>query len=87
MPVRRPFGRLALLTLLALLAVAAPAFAFDPGREAQNYSKINERQAEYSTPAYQQDLAARGAQREAETEQLRLSDPERDPTPTCARIP
>ncbi len=74
--VRRPVGRLA---LFALLALASPALAFDPTREEQNYSKINERQAEYSTPAYQKDLAARGAQREAETEELRVRDPERDP--------
>jgi alpha-beta hydrolase superfamily lysophospholipase len=39
-------GRLSLLLAalaVALLAPAAPAGAFDPGREARNYSKINER--------------------------------------------
>jgi dienelactone hydrolase len=67
------------LALAGLGAIAVPgALAFSSTQEAQNYSKINERQAEYGTPAYQQELAQRGTENEAAAQQVKVSDPERD---------
>src|SRR3954451_2260721 len=62
-----------------LLAAAAPAAAqYSPDREAKNYSKIKERQAEYSTPGYQAELRRRSAENQAETTRIKASDPERN---------
>jgi alpha-beta hydrolase superfamily lysophospholipase len=62
-----------------LLAFASPASAqFSPGREARNYSKINERAAEYSTPEYQAELRRRSAANQAETTRIKAEDPERN---------
>jgi dienelactone hydrolase len=71
--------RTLLLALPGLVVVAVPAaLAFSGPQEAQNYSKINERQAEYSTPAYQQELATRSAENQAAAEMVKANDPERD---------
>jgi dienelactone hydrolase len=67
-----------LLALLALAVIAVPALAFSAPEEAKNYSKINERQAEYNTPAYQQELTKRSAERQTEAELIKANDPERD---------
>jgi dienelactone hydrolase len=76
--VTRFTGMLALACgLLALLPAAAQA-AFDPAYEAQNYSKINERQAEYSTPGYQTLLAQKGLEQEQEAASILATDPERN---------
>jgi dienelactone hydrolase len=62
-----------------LLACAAPAAAqFSPDREARNYSKINERAAEYSTPEYQAELRRRSAENQVETARIKADDPERN---------
>jgi len=62
-----------------LLVSAAPAAAqFSPDREARNYSKINERAAEYSTPEYQTQLRRRSAENQAETTRIKAEDPERN---------
>jgi dienelactone hydrolase len=68
---------LVLIALLALPAVAR-ADAYDPAREARNYSKINERAAEYSTPAYQAELRKRSAENQVETTRIKAADPERN---------
>src|SRR4051795_7908158 len=66
-------------TAALLLAFAAPASAqFSPDREARNYSKIKERQAEYSTPEYQAQLRQRSAENQAETTRIKAEDPERN---------
>src|SRR3954449_7517616 len=67
------------VTTALLLAGAAPASAqFSPDREARNYSKIKERQAEYSTPEYQAELRKRSAENQAETTRTKAADPERN---------
>src|SRR3954452_2673209 len=66
-------------TAALLLVLAAPAGAqYSPDREAKNYSKIKERQAEYSTPGYQAELRRRSAENQAETNRIKDSDPERN---------
>jgi len=68
--------------LVYLLALAFPATAaadeFSPEREARNYSKINERAAEYSTPEYQAELRRRSVENQAETTRIKAEDPERN---------
>src|SRR3954447_8975565 len=67
------------VTTALLLALAAPAAAqFSPDREARNYSKIKEREAEYSTPEYQAQLRRRSAENQAETTRIKAEDPERN---------
>src|SRR3954453_3546732 len=66
-------------TAALLLVFAAPAGAqFSPDREPRNYSKIKERQAEYSTPGYQAQLRQRSAENQAETTRIKAEDPERN---------
>jgi dienelactone hydrolase len=76
-------------TLLAAglaLACAAPASAFDPVVEAQNYNKGSERQTIYDTPQYQVQLAQVSQQNEQEAFTAQLTDPERQfQTDLCAR--
>ena len=68
---------LAVAAVLGLPAIAA-ADAFSPERESRNYSKINERAAEYSTPEYQAELRRRSAENQAETTRIKAEDPERN---------
>ena len=64
--------------LAAVLTAGVPAAgAFDPAAEAQNYSKINERQTIYDTPAYRALLAQVSMQNEAAATAMQASDPER----------
>ena len=61
------------------LAVGVPvAHAFDPVVEAQNYSKGQERQAIYDTPAYQSLLFGVSTQNEADALSMQANDPERN---------
>jgi hypothetical protein len=65
--------------LLALALAANAAAAFDPAYEQQNYSKIDERAKRDAADAeFQRLLREAGLQRQAEKEQIRLQDPERD---------
>jgi dienelactone hydrolase len=78
-------GRLAGIAAIALAAVMAPAaHAFDAAREADNYSKINERfQHVYGLdPAYEENLAAISAQNELEYARILATD---GPTRTYGR--
>jgi len=71
--------KVALVVVLALLAAAPSAQAFDPAYEARNYSKLQERfRFLTSTPAYQALLREKGAKREAQLAQIRAADAERD---------
>ena len=67
--------------LLAALVVAgllaAPAVAFDPGYEAKNFSKTNERAAIHSTPEYKALLAQVSVANTTEAAQIAAADPER----------
>jgi len=70
-------GRLAGIAALALAAAIAPAaHAFDASREADNYSKINERfQHVYGLdPDYEANLAAISAQNELEYDRILATD-------------
>src|SRR4051794_3276324 len=59
------------------VALAVAGAAFSPTTEAQNYSKINERAAIYSTPAAQLLLRQVGTSNELAATQAQASDPER----------
>jgi dienelactone hydrolase len=67
-----------LLVAAALLVLAAPAQAFDPAAEAQNYGKGNERQAIYDTPEYQALLRQVSIQNRAAATAMQAADPERN---------
>jgi len=67
-----------LIALATLCVVAVPALAFSSSEETKNYSKIKERQAEYSTPAYQAELRNRSATEQANAAAIKARDPERD---------
>jgi len=54
-----------------------PGQPVDPQTEAQNYSKIQERQAIYDTPAYQAKLTTVSAQNAANAAAIQTADPER----------
>jgi dienelactone hydrolase len=74
-------GRALVAALGAVVALAAAPVAgafFDPAVEAENYSKGLERQAIYSTPAYQLLLRQVSAQNTAEAAQTQAADPERN---------
>jgi dienelactone hydrolase len=72
---------------LAALSLAGPAHAaenpgtpgglVDPVTEAQNFSKVEERQAVYDTPTYQAELATIGAENAAAAAQMQATDPAR----------
>jgi dienelactone hydrolase len=68
----------AAIAVLAVLAAAPAAQAFDPGVEAQNYSKGQERQAIYNTPEYRALLAQISTQNEAAAVAMQAADPERN---------
>src|SRR5215218_6018963 len=67
-----------LTTAILALPASAAADEFSPDREGRNYSKINERAAEYSTPEYQAELRRRSAENQAETTRTKAEDPERN---------
>jgi dienelactone hydrolase len=67
---------LALCASLALGAVPAVA-AFDPGVEAKNFSKTQERQAIYDTPEYQARLRSQSTTNQADALAMAAKDPER----------
>jgi dienelactone hydrolase len=74
-----------LLAAVLSLALAAPALAYDPQAEAQNYRKIGERwQQEQVDPDYQQQLHVDQLQGFAEVAQIVADDPERTPVTLCA---
>jgi dienelactone hydrolase len=79
---RRLLPVLAAVPLLAVPALAA-APAFDPVREAKNYSKTTERQAIYLTPQYQQLLRTTSLQNALHAAQLQAADPEREFADLC----
>ncbi len=67
--------------LMLLSAPAAGAFIpqpFGPAYEAQNYSKTNERQTIYDTPAYQALLAQISAENQAAATMIQAADPGRE---------
>ena len=69
----------ALAVLLAVLAATPAQAAFDPAYERANYSKIDERaNREFNDPAFQAELRTRGAERQVESQRIRVEDPERD---------
>src|ERR671929_1817135 len=72
--------------VLIALVLAAPAAAFDPAYEAENYAKGSERQTIYTTPQYQLLLARVSTQNEQQALAAQLADPERQfQTDLCAR--
>ncbi len=62
--------------MCSTVALASPP-AFDPGYEAKDFSKTLERQAVYSTPAYQAALRTIGTANAAHALQVQAADPER----------
>ena len=80
-------GRRALgLGIVAAALVAAPAHAFDPNVEAQNYNKGSERQDVYDTPQYTALLAQVSTANERAALTAQAADPERQfQTDLCAR--
>ncbi len=64
--------------LLAVLASAPAASAFDPAAEAQNFNKGNERHAIYNTPEYQALLRQVSAQNQTAALSIQATDPERE---------
>jgi dienelactone hydrolase len=75
---RRLPAELVLAAIAVLAAPAAAAQAFDPGAEAQNYSKISERQTIYDTPGYQVLLRQVSLQNRAAALTMQAADPERN---------
>ena len=72
-------GILGATLVLALAAPAVAPAAFDPLYEQQNYSKIDERaKRDAADPEFQRLLREAGVRRQAEKEEIRLEDPERD---------
>lgn len=65
-------------TFATALGCATAAQAFDPGVEAQNYSKGQERQRIYDTPQYQQLLFQVSQQNESAALAMQAADPERN---------
>jgi dienelactone hydrolase len=67
------------LALAGVLVCGGPvAAAYDPAAEAQNYSKIEERQTIYDTPEYRALLAQVSLQNQAAALAMQASDPERN---------
>ena len=75
---RRMICALALVASASLIAAAPAAQAYDPVSEAQNFSKIEERQTIYNTPAYQALLRQVGLQNRAAATAMQAADPERN---------
>src|SRR3954451_2200252 len=70
-----PAGIVSLLAAAALFAPAAQAF--DPGVEAKNFSKVEERQTIYDTPQYQLQLRVQSQENGLAALQAQAADPER----------
>jgi dienelactone hydrolase len=68
----------AVATLGVLILAAPAALAFDPAVEAENFSKIEERQTIYNTAQYQAQLRQTGAANLAEAIEMQATDPERN---------
>ncbi len=82
----RRIGVLCAATACLMAALAAPAGAFDPTVEAQNYNKGQERQTIYDTPQYQLLLTQVSNQNEQQAAAAQAADPERQfQTDLCAR--
>ncbi|GAC1519078.1 MAG: hypothetical protein NVS2B6_01220 [Thermoleophilaceae bacterium] len=78
--------RAAALSILLMLSLSAPASAFDPAVEGQNYGKGQERQTIYDSPQYQALLAQVSTQNEQASAAMQAADPERGfQTDLCAR--
>jgi len=75
---RRLICALALVACASLTAAAPAAQSYDPVSEAQNYSKVQERQTIYNTPAYQVLLRQVGLQNRAAATAMQAADPERN---------
>src|SRR4051794_5068512 len=75
---RRLICALALVAGASLTAAAPVAQSYDPASEAQNYSKIQERQTIYDTPVYQALLREVGLQNRAAALAMQAADPERN---------
>ena len=76
---RRILGLLSSCAAFCAVAPATAPAAFDPAAEQANYAKIDERaNREFNDPAFQSELRARGLERQAESERIRVTDPERD---------
>jgi dienelactone hydrolase len=69
---------LALASLGILIAAVPLAQAFDPATEAQNFSKIEERQTIYNTAQYQAQLRQVGLSNFEEAVTMQATDPERN---------
>jgi dienelactone hydrolase len=67
-----------LLIALAVIAPASAAQAFDPATEAQNFSKIEERQTIYNTPQYQLKLRTQSQQNQQRALTIAATDTERN---------
>jgi alpha-beta hydrolase superfamily lysophospholipase len=76
--------RALVIAALLALAAAAPAAAYDPAAEADNYSKVGERFSEYGTAEYQLELRRRGAEEALRRYTLPARDPERTVISLCA---
>src|SRR5215210_4814914 len=77
--------RTSLLTAALFLCLAAPALAYDPQAEAQNYRKIGERwQQEQANAEYQKQLHVDRLQGFVEVGQIVADDPERNAVTLCA---
>ena len=72
------FRHVAAATLGVLIAAAPAAQAFDPATEAQNFSKIEERQTIYNTAQYQTQLRQVGVANATEAATMQATDPERN---------
>jgi dienelactone hydrolase len=66
------------IAAVVALAGATAAQAFDPATEAENYSKGLERQAIYTTPAYEAQLRLTSQQNGMHALQMQAADPERE---------
>ena len=69
---------LALAAFGVLMVTALQAKAFDPATEAQNFSKIEERQTIYNTAQYQAQLRQIGVRNFEEAVTMQATDPERN---------
>jgi len=71
--------------LAGALALAAPAHAFDPAVEAQNFSKTEERnQHIVLTPEFQARLQQQNVEGALELAEIEVTDPEREPSNICS---
>jgi hypothetical protein len=64
----------AIRVLVAFLLLVAPASAFDPGYEGQNFLKINERAAHDYTPEQNAELLQQGLVNESDAQSIYAAD-------------